>query len=237
VRLLVTRPEPDGERTAAKLRARGCEVLLAPLLRIELLHDAVLGAGPWGALVLTSANAVDALTQHPRRTELLALPVYVVGRRTAAAAGAAGFAAVTSADGGVDDLIRMIGARPRVAAPLLYLAGEDRAGDLAGGLAPAGIAVRTVVVYRAAKATALPAPVQAAHIAGTLDGVLHFSRRSADVYLDCARMAGVLDSALAVSHYCLSRQVAEPLLAVGAAKVRIAPQSEEAALIALVASS
>ena len=32
MRLLVTRPEPDGERTAEKLRARGCEVLLAPLL-------------------------------------------------------------------------------------------------------------------------------------------------------------------------------------------------------------
>src|SRR5438067_7912940 len=32
MRLLVTRPEPDGERTAASLRARGREVTLAPLL-------------------------------------------------------------------------------------------------------------------------------------------------------------------------------------------------------------
>jgi uroporphyrinogen-III synthase len=35
MRLLVTRPEPDGERTAARLCAHGCEVMLSPLLRVE----------------------------------------------------------------------------------------------------------------------------------------------------------------------------------------------------------
>ena len=35
MRLLVTRPEPDNERTAAALRALGHEVMLAPLLAIE----------------------------------------------------------------------------------------------------------------------------------------------------------------------------------------------------------
>ena len=37
---------------------------------------------------------------------------------------------------------------------ILYLAGEDRAGDLAGALAAAGHPVRTVEVYRAVAATA-----------------------------------------------------------------------------------
>ena len=45
MRLLVTRPEPDGERTAAKLRARGCEVMLAPLLRVETVDADLDGAG------------------------------------------------------------------------------------------------------------------------------------------------------------------------------------------------
>ena len=238
MRVLVTRPEPDGERTAAKLRARGAEVLLAPLLQIEPFRDVALGNGPWVALAMTSANAVPAITQHPRRGELLALPAYVVGQRTAEAARAAGFSDVTSADGGVDDLVHLIAARHRGGtAPLLYLAGEDRAGDLAGALAPAGIEVRSVVVYRAAKAAGLPTPVQTALHAGGLDGVLHFSRRSAEIYLDCARMAGVLDSALAPVHYCLSQQVAAPLTAAGAGKVRVAARPEEAALIELVMAS
>ena len=33
--VLVTRPQPDDEATAASLRARGFEVLLAPMLRFE----------------------------------------------------------------------------------------------------------------------------------------------------------------------------------------------------------
>ena len=49
MRLLVTRPEPDNERTAAALRAQGHEVLLAPLLHIEAVADADLGAPPWAA--------------------------------------------------------------------------------------------------------------------------------------------------------------------------------------------
>src|SRR5437870_1310953 len=35
MRLLLTRPQHDGERTAARLRARGHDVTLAPLLRID----------------------------------------------------------------------------------------------------------------------------------------------------------------------------------------------------------
>jgi uroporphyrinogen-III synthase len=39
--VLLTRPHPDNEDSAARLRARGIEVLLAPMLRFEpiALHD------------------------------------------------------------------------------------------------------------------------------------------------------------------------------------------------------
>ncbi len=229
--LLVTRPASDAERTAARLRARGCDVLLAPLLDVELIGDADVGSGPWSGLVMTSANAARAVAQHERRAELLRLPVFVVGRRTADAARAAGFGEVASANGDEKDLAGLIRGRARLGTPLLYLAGEDRAGGLAAELAADGVEVRTVVVYRAAKALGVPPAVRAALAAGRLDGVLHFSRRSAEAYLDCARTAGALDRALAAVHCCLSRQVAEPLMAAGAAKVRIAARPEEAALI------
>src|SRR2546426_8348833 len=86
VRLLVTRPEADAVRTAAALRARGHDVLAAALLRIETDPDAVLGTGPWAAVLIASANAVRAIAAHPRRREIGAVPVFAVGRRTAAAA-------------------------------------------------------------------------------------------------------------------------------------------------------
>ena len=92
MRLLVTRPEPDNARTAAALRAKGHEVVLAPLLHIESVIGADFGAPPWAAILLTSSNGARALADHPRRGELLALPVLAVGRSSADAARAVGFA-------------------------------------------------------------------------------------------------------------------------------------------------
>jgi uroporphyrinogen-III synthase len=235
VRLLVTRPQPDGERTAAALRARGHDVVVAPLIRIEPI-DFELPAERMQAVVLTSANAARAVAGHSRRDELTALTAFTVGRQTARAACAAGFHRIRSADGDRDDLARLLRAECAEApGPLLYLAGEDRAGDLAGELGEAGVPVVTVVAYRAVKAEQFPPAVVAALAERSLDGVLHFSRRSAESYLACAARAGVGEAALEPVHLCLSAQVAEPLAAAGAAAIRIAPRPDEAAIIELAA--
>jgi uroporphyrinogen-III synthase len=230
VRLLVTRPEPDAARTAAALRVRGHDVVLAPLLRIGLL-DFELPEGPWSAVVMTSANAARAVAEHPRRTALIAAEAFAVGRHTAEAARAAGFRTVHSADGDKADLADVLrGRRGEATGPLLYLAGEERAGEIAAG----GARVVTVVVYRAVKAEHFAPEVAAALARRALDGVLHFSTRSAQAYLDCASRDGILDAALAPLHVCISRQVAQPLAAAGAAAIRIAPRPDESAMIEVV---
>jgi uroporphyrinogen-III synthase len=233
VRLLLTRPEPDAQRTAAALRAQGHDVIAAPLLRIEPVADAKIGARPWAAILITSANAANAVAAHARVAPLRALPVFAVGRRSAEAMAAAGFADVTSADGNVSDLARLVAARMEPAAPLLYLAGEDRSGDLAGDLRARGFAVETIIVYRAIAATSLP-PAAALALASGIDGVLHFSRRSAEVFVDAARASGVLESALQAAHFCLSAPIAEPLVQAGAADIRVAERPNEAVLLALI---
>jgi uroporphyrinogen-III synthase len=236
MRVLVTRSEPDAERTAVKLRARGCEVLVAPLLHMEPFEFDP-GPGPWGALALTSANAVRAVRNHSRAAELLALPVFAVGAHTAESARAAGFDDAMSADGNREALVRLIAERYASQAPLLYLAGEDRAGDLEGDLVAAGVTVFTCVAYRVAPVAAVPAAVREALAQGRLDGVLHYSRRSAAIYLDLMLAADLLDRALALTHFCLSRQVAEPLQAAGATDIRIAANPAEPDLIDCVVSS
>lgn len=233
MRLLVTRPEEGGARSAEVLRARGHEVLLAPLLRIEPIVDADLGAPPYAAILLSSANAARAIAAHRRIGELKTLPVLAVGERSAQAARAAGFVDVHSADGDAQDLARAAAARfAGSRAPLLYLAGEDRARDLAGNLG--GLKVHTAVVYRAVKAAILPPAVRMALAENRLDGVLHFSLRSAEAYLECAEVAGLRDKALAPQHFCLSARVAAPLAQ--AANVRIAARPDEVALLDLVGS-
>ena len=231
MKLVVTRPEADGERTAAALRAQGHEVLVAPLMRVESLPADL--AGHWGAVVITSANAPVGIASNPAREALLKLPLYAVGRRSAEAAYAAGFKDVTSAGGDVRDLVKLVAERHADAeAPLLYLAGEDRAADLIGELAAHGIAAEMRVVYRAVTAPYPPALVAALND-GAVDGVLHFSRRSAENYVAGARAAGLAGPALGVRHYCLSKPIAAPLAEAGAAHISIAVHPSEAGLIEL----
>jgi len=233
VRLLLTRPEADAARTASLLRAHGHEVIVAPLLRIETLWDADLGTGPWAAILVTSANAVRSIAVHRRRDELRSVPVLTVGPRTAQALRAAGFTDVSSADGDVNDLAALVASRIKPQASLLYLAGEERSGDLAGDLRARNFTVQSVIVYHAVVAENLPNQAAAA-LASGIDGVLHFSRRSAEAYVDAARGSGLLADALKTPvHYCLSARVAEPLAQAGAPDIRIASRPEEAALLAL----
>lgn len=233
MRLLVTRPEPDNARTAEALRARGHDVTLAPVLRVTPETGADLGAGPWAAVLITSANAARALADHPRKETCLRVPAFAVGRRSAEAARAAGFAEVVSADGNADDLAHLVAAR-QPNHPLLWLAGEDRAGDLAGALAVHGIAVRTVVIYRAVAETALPDEARDALAGGEIDGVLHYSRRSADAFEAIAMAARIDLKSLPIKHYCLSAQVAAPLRQSGVEHVVVAARPDEAALLALL---
>lgn len=232
MRLAVTRPQADGERTATTLRARGHQVLVAPLMKVEPVAADL--AGGWGAVIITSSNAPGAIASHPARAALSKLPAYVVGRRSAEAARQAGFSEVTTAGGDVRDLVRLIAERHADARePLLYLAGEDRAVDLTGELGARGIAAEMRVVYRAVTAP-YPPPLVAALKAGEIDAVLHFSKRSADNYLTGAGPAGIVEQALAVRHLCLSPQIAEPLARAGARRIAIAARPDEAALIDLV---
>ena len=231
MRLLVTRPEEGGAHSVAALRAQGHEVLLAPLLQIEPVTGADLGTPPFGAILLTSANAARAISAHPRIGELVSLPALAVGRRTAEAARNVGFNDVRSADGDALDLSRLAAARfAGTRAPLLYLAGEERAHDFTGDLG--GLQLRTIVVYRAIKLSSLPASVQTALSENLLDGVLHFSLRSAEAYVSCAKAAGLLDKALELLQFCLSKRVAGALA--GASNIRIARHPDEAALLELV---
>jgi uroporphyrinogen-III synthase len=238
VRILITRPIEEAERTARRLRALGHSTLIAPVLRIEPLLDAPIGAGPWAAVLMTSGNAARALMTHARCRELTRLPVFAVGHQTADAASRAGFTDIFSSGGDSSDLVALISESiAERAAPLLYLAGSDISRDLAGDLAVQGFKVRTTVLYRAAAVESFTEEVKTAIGAGAIDGVLHYSRRSTAIFVDCTRADGLLREVKALTHICLSDRAAEPLREIGAADIRIAPKPDEEALIDLLLHS
>jgi uroporphyrinogen-III synthase len=231
MRILVTRPLPDGERTATALRAKGHDVLLAPLMQVRPMPASL--TGTWSAVIITSANAVRALSAA-QLAPLLKLPLYAVGERSTGAARDAGFREVRTAQGDANALVRLIAERSaNERAPHLYLAGVDRAADIAGALAGKGIEVATVEVYRT-MTTGFPPDLMMAIEQNRIDAVLHFSRRSADNFVIGAKTAGLAAKALVPKQLCLSAQVAEPLVAAGAREVTVARRPDEASLLALL---
>ncbi len=234
--VLVTRPSPDDEATAAGLRARGYEVLLAPMVRFEAVafHDDM--DALYGAVILTSANAVRGI--HLKGHRLLELPLFAVGEHTAAAARHAGFTHVISgnsdAAGLRDSVLARVKAREvRKASTLLYLAGADLACDLASELGEHGFRVVTQTTYKMSPVTSLPREVCDAFAANRIEAVLHYSRRSARAFLEAARTAGVEISALAIPQCCISAAVASVVRDAGATQVMMAASPDENALFRL----
>ncbi|MGO3931314.1 uroporphyrinogen-III synthase [Rhodopseudomonas pseudopalustris] len=232
--MLVTRPQPDNDATAAALRAKGYDVLLAPMLRFEPLpfpddQDTITTG-----VIVTSANALRAIEHQPGFARLLKLPLFAVGKHTARAARDAGFQDVVVADGDaarlrlkVSDSVR---GKKKTEGTLLYLAGADLSRDLAGELREDGFNVVMQTTYRMAPVPTLPVSVCDAFAAHRIEAVLHYSRRSARAFIDATRESGIEISALAIPQCCLSETVSEVVREAGATQVTVARTPDEPAL-------
>jgi uroporphyrinogen-III synthase len=239
VAILVTRPHPDDETTASGLRARGFEVLLAPMLRFEAAafhHDA---DADYGAVIVTSANALRGIEPQLKASRLLKLPLFAVGEHTAIAARGIGFEHVISAKGGAASLRDLVMASVKAktlkkTSPLLYLAGADLARDLAGELGERGFTVVTQTTYRMIPLSSLPRETCDAFAANRIEAVLHYSRRSARAFLESVRAAGVEISALSIPQCCISAAVATVVRDAGATQVMVAASPDENAVFALL---
>lgn len=233
--VLVTRPHPDDETTAARLRARGFDVLRAPMLRFEpvAVHEDM--NARYSAVVVTSANGLRGIEPHLKGHRMLELPLFAVGDHTAAAARRAGFTHVVSANGDAANLRDLVLASLRAkelkkASTLLYLAGAEIARDLASELEESGFRVVTQTTYRMIAVKSLPSEARDAFAANQVEAVLHYSQRSARAFLDAARAAGVEISALAIPQCCISATVASVVRDAGATQVVVAATPDENAL-------
>jgi len=233
--VLVTRPHPDDETTAASLRARGFDVLRAPMLRFEpvAVHEDM--NARYSAVIVTSANALRGIEPHLKGHRMVELPLFAVGDHTAAAARRAGFTHVVSANGDAANLRDLVLASLKAkelkkASTLLYLAGAEISRDLASELEESGFRVVTQTTYRMIAVKSLPRETCDAFAANQVEAVLHYSQRSARAFLDAARAAGVEISALAIPQCCISATVASVVRDAGATQVVVAATPDENAL-------
>jgi uroporphyrinogen-III synthase len=240
--ILVTRPLPDAEATGAALRAKGFEVLLAPMLRFEPLPFDDDPDASYGAVLVTSANALRAVETRLQGNPLLKLPLFAVGEHTARAAHAAGFTEVISANSDAAGLRETVLASVKAKTlkktrPLLYLAGADLSRDLPREFGERGLTVVTATTYRMVAVPDLPQETRSAFAADKVEAVLHYSRRSAKAFVEAARSAGVEISALSLPQCCLSASIASVVRDAGAARVVVASPPDENALFVALAGA
>lgn len=230
MRVLVTRPEPGATATAARLAGLGHEPLAAPVTRIRAT-GAPPPAGPFDALIVTSANAVAALD---RLGGARTLPAFVVGARTAQRVAAAGFGDVTWREDAAA-LAQAIVDRMPPGSALLHAAGRDRRPEPAAALGAAGLQPAVWEVYAAQALDRLPASIDEALDRGRLDAALHYSPRSAAILCRLVAEAGRQDSFRGLAHLCISGEVATALAnSPGEPVPRVANSPDELALLALL---
>ena len=234
MRVLITRPQPDAARTAARLAELGHEALVEPLLMVEPVAVEKIPPGPFAALAATSANAMRVAGNTAALNALRALPVHAVGTHTAGAAREAGFTNVIDAAGDTESLAQNLARHLQSPARVLHLAGEKRAKELGPLLALHGVEVVVLELYRMRRADRIRSSVEL-FAAGKIDAVLHFSPRSAATFVALAEQEGLAEAARRPRHLCLSQAVAAEIMPLGIA-AEIAEAPNEAALLALLNS-
>ena len=229
--VLVTRPEPGGAETAARVAALGWRPVLAPAL---VLTPRAFVIPPAQALLLTSRAAARALPPP-----VPALPVLAVGEATAAEARLRGWMACRAAGGTAEELAALAAATLDPAGgPLLLAVGQGYSLALAASLRRRGFRVIRRIAYAATPARALPEPARRALQEGQVASVLFHSPRSALCAMRLVRAAGLTGAAPRIEALAISRRVAEAAAAAIAPLawrgIRIAGRPDEDALLSLL---
>jgi uroporphyrinogen-III synthase len=238
MRLLVTRPEPDALKLGAVLEEAGHEAVVEPLLSVSFEGGDPVELDGAQALIATSRNALRALKASPALIEARRLPLFAVGKATAAEARAQGFEMViTGAGTAVQLAAHIVSAIDPAAGLIVHLAGDTLAADLAGTLEAHGFRVMQPVVYRMVPATTFADSTVEQFAEGEIDGVILMSPRTAAIYADLVRKHGLGAAVRTLPHFCLSAAVARRLEPLGPVPTMVAeaPRLEE--VLALIDDS
>lgn len=233
MRLLVTRPEPGASRTAALLEDLGHEPVVLPLSRVIPMAPANdPGDDPAGFVAASSSNALrhaapDLLARLSGRV------CHVVGDSTAAAARAAGLR-VGHVMPGAGALGRRLARELAPGTRLDYLCGRIRLPTIEDLCLAAGIVVYAIETYDTETVTYTPAELAARLSVLPFDGVLLYSRVAAAGFRALLASRDLSRQFDGAELFCLSSGIADALGTIDGARVVLAAEPSETALLARI---
>lgn len=232
MRVIVTRPLPQGEQTAAKLAALGHQPALLPLTEIHPIDPGSLpdNLAAIAMVVATSANALIHAPQSLMQV-LRDIPFLGVGAATEHAALVCGFSDTDNVSGDASGLAAHVITELPKGAHIAYLCGRVRKPDLEQTLGAAGIHTVPLETYDTASVSYSTECFHEHFVAGTAQAVLLYSRNSARRIADLLGSAGPGNPIDSVTFFCLSADVAAPLKEAGFPSIVIAAEPNENALL------
>jgi uroporphyrinogen-III synthase len=232
MRVLVTRPLEDSQRAAEELTRRGHEAVIAPLFEIKYLDGPEPPLEGVQAVLATSGNGVRGFARRSARRDI---PLFAVGAQTAAIAEQEGFPHIRNARGDTAALVSLVRTelRPEAGA-LLHATGTNASSALAAELTQAGFEIRTRVLYDITETPELPTAAVDALRSNSLDAVLIYSPRSARLFVDRVKRAGLVSSCALLLACCISNEAADALEGLSFAETRIAAHPDQDSLLDLL---
>lgn len=228
--VLITRPQPGADDTAARVAALGWHPVVAPLLEIRRLDGPLPSAKSVQAVLVASGNALPGLARRYRRLKLLA-----VGDATAARARAAGFTQVHSAGADAVALAALTAACcDPTGAPLLLAAGRGQSVALAAALRQRGFRVIRRAVYAGVPVATLPTAAAHALRAGRLRAILLFSAETARQLARLLTRAGLRETVIDVDACAIGAAAATAIEGLPWRRVLRAAQPTQDAMLALL---
>jgi uroporphyrinogen-III synthase len=230
-RALVLRAREDARRTAEKLAEMGFDCVLSPVLEI-VATGAKAPPEDFDAVIVTSAKAME----HGDQPESMRrLPLFAVGKRTAALAERRGWCVAGVAEESAA-LLRVILERGPSPGRLLYLAGRQRRETIETALRRAGREVHVLETYEARAAEALTREAAEGLALGEFTAALHYSPRSAEIFARLILRDNLVTAARALAHFAISAETAAVLSPLAAPRTLVADSPDEDALLRRLAA-
>lgn len=214
MRVVVTRPETSGLKTADLLRARGHDPVLLPLT--TPVHDtkaaqSALGKAP-AYLAVTSAEAIRVLVNADADfSASLRKPIFVVGQASAMAARDAGFQTIITGESDGAALAQLIAEKNRNDASqqgtICYLAGSPRDAGFEQTLNALNVPFETAEVYQMRQIAWQSAQLRERLTQPPTDAVLFYSSEAVRIFFMLLEDEGLLAPLRNSSMICISAKV------------------------------
>ncbi|MFZ4763077.1 MAG: uroporphyrinogen-III synthase [Alphaproteobacteria bacterium] len=207
MKVLLTRPLLQSQAMAAKLLPAGIVTLICPMTTIKPISFSLEPEQIFQGIILTSGRAVQLFSQQ--YPQFQALPLYIVGQKTALIAQQNGYQHIKIIAHNVAELVQWLQLQPEIRqAHLLYVSGQEITADLCILLQEYCV-VQQLAVYKAEAIEALPDVIKSALCDHSLEAVLFFSARAAAIFMQLVQPEWLGH----VTAIAISKQLQEKLLA------------------------